>query len=132
VTQDGEVVGAHPGVHRFTIGQRKGLGLSSTEPLYVLEIRPDAAEIVVGPRSALGRITLSATHVNWVSGQPPSDWRRVDAQIRYKHIAAPARVRATDVDRAEVEFAEAQTAITPGQAVVFYENDICLGGGWID
>jgi tRNA-specific 2-thiouridylase len=132
VNQEGEVVGGHQGVHRYTIGQRKGLGLSSKEPLYVLEIRAGAAEVVVGPRTALGRTTLTASSVNWVSGTAPLRWTPVGAQIRYKHSAAPARVRALDDGRAEVEFGEAQTAITPGQAVVFYDGDICLGGGWID
>jgi tRNA-specific 2-thiouridylase len=132
ITQDGEVVGGHQGVHRYTIGQRKGLGLSSKEPLYVLEIRADAAEVVVGPRTALGRTALTASSVNWVSGMAPAQWLAVGAQIRYKHSAAPARVRALDEGRAEVEFEDAQTAITPGQAVVFYDGDICLGGGWID
>jgi tRNA-uridine 2-sulfurtransferase len=132
VNQGGDIVGGHAGVHRFTIGQRKGLGLSSSEPLYVLEIRPDSAEVVVGPRTALGRSALSASQVNWVSGAGPRDWQRVTAQIRYKHTASPARVRLTDVARAEVEFDEPQMAITPGQAVVFYEGDVCLGGGWID
>ena len=75
---------------------------------------------------------LTASQVNWVSGQPPVNWRGADTQIRYKHTAAPARIRAVDADRAEVEFAEPQSAITPGQAVVFYEDDVCLGGGWID
>jgi tRNA-specific 2-thiouridylase len=132
VNQDGDVIGGHAGVHRFTIGQRKGLGLSSQEPLYVLEIRPDSAQVVVGPREALGRTTLTASQVNWVSGRAPDGWRRVSAQIRYKHAAAPARVRALDTARVEAEFDAAQTAITPGQAVVFYEGDRCLGGGWID
>ena len=132
VDQHGEVVGAHAGVHRFTIGQRKGLGLSSQQPLYVLEIRPDQAQVVVGPREALGRETLAASQVNWVSGKLPEDWLEVTAQIRYKHTASAARVRATGTNRVEVIFAEPQTAITPGQAVVFYDGDICLGGGWID
>ena len=132
VNQTGEVIGGHQGVHRYTVGQRKGLGLSSKEPLYVLEIRAQAAEVVVGPRNALGRATLTASSVNWVSGQAPVQWTAVGAQIRYKHTAAPARVRALDGGRAEVEFVEAQTAITPGQAVVFYDADVCLGGGWID
>jgi tRNA-specific 2-thiouridylase len=132
VNPQGDVMGRHEGVHRFTIGQRKGLGLSAKEPLYVLEIRPDTAEIVVGPREALGRTTLTASQVNWVSGVPFERWTPVTAQIRYKHQAAPARVRAIDPARAEVEFEEAQAAITPGQAVVFYDGDVCLGGGWID
>ena len=132
VSQNGNVVGGHSGVHRFTIGQRKGLGLSAKEPLYVLEIRPAQAQVVVGPKDALGRTTLSASQVNWISGHAPGEWRRVTAQIRHRHTAAPARVRATDVAAVEVEFDEPQTAITPGQAVVFYEGDQCLGGGWID
>ena len=132
VDQDGTVVGGHAGVHRFTIGQRKGLGLSSSVPLYVLEIRPDAAEVVVGPRDALERNELTASQVNWVSGVAPREWLNVTAQIRHKHAAAPARVRALDADRVEVQFDAPQSAVTPGQAVVFYDDDCCLGGGWID
>jgi tRNA-specific 2-thiouridylase len=132
VSQTGEVVGTHHGVHRFTIGQRRGLGVSAPEPLYVLSIRPESAEVVVGPRDALHRTTLTASQVNWVSGRPHEQWTPVRAQIRYKHTAAPARVRALDEERAELEFDEPQSAITPGQAVVFYEGDLCLGGGWID
>jgi tRNA-specific 2-thiouridylase len=132
VDRDGEVLGAHAGVHRYTVGQRKGLGLSSSAPLYVLEIRSGASEVVVGPREALGRNTLVASQVNWVSGAAPSDWLRVTAQIRHRHDAAPGRVRATDQGRAELEFDEPQSAITPGQAVVFYNGDVVLGGGWID
>jgi tRNA-specific 2-thiouridylase len=132
VNRAGDVVGAHDGVHRFTIGQRKGLGLSAREPLYVLEIRPESAQVVVGPREALGRTTLTASEVNWVSGRPAETWRPVTAQIRHRHEAAPARVRALDAARAEVEFDAPQNAITPGQAVVFYEGDAVVGGGWID
>ena len=132
VSTEGDVVGVHQGVHRFTIGQRRGLGLSAREPLYVLEIRPESAQVVVGPRDALDRQSLTASGVNWVSGQSPATWRTVTAQIRYKHAAAPARVRALDDSRAEVEFDQPQSAITPGQAVVFYDGDVCLGGGWID
>jgi tRNA-specific 2-thiouridylase len=132
VDQDGAVLGAHQGVHRYTIGQRKGLGLSSQEPLYVLEIRAAAAEVVVGPRDALGRTALTASSVNWVAGTAPVAWTTVGAQIRHKHTAAPARVRALDEGRAEVEFEHPQSAITPGQAVVFYDGDVCMGGGWID
>ncbi|HJU41304.1 MAG TPA: tRNA 2-thiouridine(34) synthase MnmA [Vicinamibacterales bacterium] len=140
VDNEGRVLGTHSGVHRFTIGQRKGLGLSSlrlrsgqaTEPLYVLEIKPDAAQVVVGSRDSLGRTALTASEVNWISGNAPDDWLRVSAQIRHRHAAAAARVRSTDLGRAEVEFEAPQTAITPGQAVVFYDGDEVLGGGWID
>lgn len=132
VDNDGRVLGTHAGVHRFTIGQRKGLGLSSTEPLYVLEIKPDSAQVVVGGRESLGRAQLTANGVNWVSGAAPADWLRVTAQIRHRHSAAPAKVRRTDEGRIELEFDAPQSAITPGQAVVFYEGDEVLGGGWID
>lgn len=132
VNPEGRVLGTHGGVHRFTIGQRKGLGLSTSRPLYVLEIKPDSAEVVVGPREALGRTTLTASGVNWVSGDAAANWLRVTAQIRHRHVASPARVRATDAGRAEVIFETPQTAVTPGQAVVFYDRDEVLGGGWID
>jgi tRNA-uridine 2-sulfurtransferase len=132
VDNGGRVLGTHGGVHRFTIGQRKGLGLSSAEPLYVLEIKPGAAQVVVGSRDDLGRTDLTAREVNWISGDPPSGWLRVSAQIRHRHAAAPARVRRTDEGRIELTFDAPQTAITPGQAVVFYDGDEVLGGGWID
>jgi tRNA-specific 2-thiouridylase len=132
VDHDGKVLGTHEGVHKFTIGQRKGLGLSSREPLYVLEIKPDSAQVVVGSKDDLGRTTLTASQVNWVSGTPAIQWRPLTAQIRHRHEAAPARVRALDHDRAEVEFETPQTAVTPGQAVVFYEGEEVIGGGWID
>jgi tRNA-uridine 2-sulfurtransferase len=132
VAEDGRVLGTHEGVHRFTVGQRKGLRLSSSEPLYVLQIDAEAARVTVGAKGALGRATLTASGVNWTSGSAPPGWRRVSAQIRHRHAAAPARVRATDVACAELTFDEPQTAVTPGQAVVFYEGDEVLGGGWID
>jgi tRNA-specific 2-thiouridylase len=132
VDHDGRVLGTHGGVHRFTIGQRKGLGLSSTAPLYVLEIKPDAAQVVVGSRDSLGRARLTASDVNWISGEAPSDWLRVSAQIRHRHEAAAARVVSTEERHAELEFDMPQSAITPGQAVVFYNGDEVLGGGWID
>jgi tRNA-specific 2-thiouridylase len=132
VNAEGRVLGTHAGVHRFTIGQRKGLGLSSTEPLYVTAINPASAQVVVGSRDDLGRASLTASQVNWISGAAPSDWLRVSAQIRHRHAAAPAKVRRTDEGRIELEFDTPQTAITPGQAVVFYDGNEVLGGGWID
>jgi tRNA-specific 2-thiouridylase len=137
VDNDGRVLGTHAGVHRFTIGQRKGLGLSSTEPLYVLAIKPGSAQVVVGSRDDLGRTSLSASGVNWISGTAPADWLRVHAQIRHRHAAAAAKVRLEPDPmkkewQAELEFDMPQSAITPGQAVVFYDGDEVLGGGWID
>jgi tRNA-specific 2-thiouridylase len=121
----------HEGVHRFTVGQRKGLRLSSSEPLYVLQIDASAATVTVGPREALAATRLSATGVHWVSGAGPSEWRRAAAQIRHRHAAAEGRVRISDEGVAEFEFEVPQTAVTPGQAVVFYDGDEVLGGGWI-
>jgi tRNA-specific 2-thiouridylase len=128
----GNVLGRHRGVHRFTVGQRKGLGLATGAPLYVLELRPSDNAVVVGPREALEETTLSASGVNWTGGAPPAHPLRVHAQIRHRHTPAAARVRALDDGRAELEFDTPQTAITPGQAVVFYDQDLVVGGGWIE
>ena len=132
VDRAGHLLGRHRGVHRFTVGQRKGLGLGADGPLYVLALRPADNTVVVGPREALGQTTLRASGVNWIAGEPPAGPLRVDAQIRHRHAPAPAHVRATGTTNAEIEFDEPQTAITPGQAVVFYEGDSVVGGGWID
>ena len=132
VDDTGRTLGTHGGVHRFTVGQRKGLGLSAGVPLYVVAIDAAAQSVTVGPRAALDRVALTASGVNWVAGVAPSGWRAVTAQIRHRHRAAPARVRALDEARAEVEFEQPQTAVSPGQAVVFYDGDEVVGGGWID
>jgi len=132
VDDAGATLGAHGGVHRFTVGQRKGLGLSAGVPLYVVGIDATRGEVTVGPRSALERLSLTASGVNWISGVAPANWQPVTAQIRHRHRPAPARVRASDEGRAELEFDTPQTAITPGQAVVWYDGDEVLGGGWID
>jgi tRNA-specific 2-thiouridylase len=130
--QSGRVVGRHEGTHHFTIGQRKGLRLSSPIPLYVIDIEPSVRRVTVGPREALERSTLHASNVNWIRGAPPSETIRAGVQIRYRHRDAPALVRPIGRDRAHVSFDEPQVAITPGQAVVFYDGDVVLGGGWID
>ncbi len=130
--QDGRVLGRHDGVHRFTIGQRKGLGLSSTIPLYVVGIDAESATVTVGPRDALERTTLTASRVNWIDGEAPSAAIRADVRIRYRHHEAPATITPLGDNRVQVVFDEPQSAITPGQAVVFYEGACVLGGGWID
>ena len=132
VDDAGRTLGTHGGVHRFTVGQRKGLGLSAGVPLYVVAIDAAAQSVTVGPREALDRSTLTASGVNWISGDAPATWTAITAQIRHRHRAAPARVRALDDRRADVEFDEPQTAVSPGQAVVFYDGDTVVGGGWID
>lgn len=132
VTRSGQVLGRHEGVHHFTVGQRKGLGVAAGERLYVLELRPDDRRVVVGSRPELERSTLTASQVNWIVGDPPAGTLQVTAQIRHRHPAAAARLEALDGGRASVEFAEPQLAITPGQAVVFYDGDRVVGGGWIE
>jgi tRNA-specific 2-thiouridylase len=132
VDNQGRTLGTHEGVHRFTIGQRKGLGIATGVPLYVVKIDAESGEVAVGPRSALERTTLTASSVNWISVDAPSGWLRASAQIRHRHRAAPGRVRALDNRRAEFEFDDPQAAVTPGQAVVFYDEDVVVGGGWIE
>jgi tRNA-specific 2-thiouridylase len=131
VNEQGQKLGEHAGVHRFTVGQRKGLGVAAPAPLYVLKLEPDTRTVVVGPREALERTTLTAADVNWIACAAPKDWIRVEAQIRHRHQPAAARVRALPDGRAELEFERPQSAITPGQAVVFYDGDVVVGGGWI-
>jgi tRNA-uridine 2-sulfurtransferase len=132
VSQSGEVLGSHGGVHRFTVGQRKGLGIAAAEPMYVLQLRSTEKTVVVGPRTALERTSLTASGVNWISGRAPAGPQRVSAQIRHRHQPAAGTVRALDDNRASMEFDAPVIAITPGQAVVFYSGDVVVGGGWID
>ena len=129
---DGRVVGHHGGVHRFTVGQRKGLGLSSPIPLYVVGIDAATSSITVGPREALERRELTASDVNWIGGQAPAAGTRVTAQIRHRHKEAAATIEPLGQDRVSVAFDEPQAAIAPGQALVMYSGDEVLGGGWID
>jgi tRNA-specific 2-thiouridylase len=129
---DGRVLGRHEGIHRFTIGQRKGLGISAGIPLYVVDIDAAGSVVTVGPRAALERTSLTASRVNWMSGDTPASPVRATVQIRYRHSEAFATVTPLDGARARVDFDSPQSAITPGQAVVFYAEDVVLGGGWID
>jgi tRNA-specific 2-thiouridylase len=136
VDETGRTLGRHDGIHRFTIGQRKGLGLAATgasagTPMYVLQLRPADRTVVVGPKAALERTTLTASHVNWIV-EPPVNAVRAAVQIRHRHRPGAATIRALDGDRAEVVFDEPQLAITPGQAAVFYDGETVVGGGWID
>jgi tRNA-uridine 2-sulfurtransferase len=130
--ESGRTLATHSGVHRFTIGQRKGLGVSSQAPLYVLRIDAESGAVTVGPRDALERRAVTASAVNWTCGLPPSDWQAVTAQIRHRHHPTPGRVRALPDGRAEFESDAPLSAVTPGQAAVFYDGDVVIGGGWID
>lgn len=129
---DGQVLGGHGGIHRFTVGQRKGLGLSSPVPLYVVGI--DAAErtVTVGPKSALEKRELTASGVNWVAGEAPAAGTRVTAQIRHRHPEAAATITPLGTGRVAAVFDEPQVAIAPGQALVMYSGPEVVGGGWID
>lgn len=132
--EGGRVLGRHGGIHRYTVGQRKGLGISSSPtgaPLYVIALRPHDQHVIVGPKQALERTTLAASGVNWLVDTPAS-WQPVTAQIRHRHHPAAARVRAVGDGRIEVVFDAPQIAITPGQAIVCYDGDVVVCGGWID
>lgn len=131
VDSGGKRLGRHAGVHRLTVGQRRGLGLATGTPMYVLKLQPVDARVIVGPREELGGRELTATDVNWISGAPPSSPSRLTARIRHRHEDAPATVTPDGDSRAHVQFDDPQFAITPGQAVVFYDGSNVVGGGWI-
>ncbi len=126
----GNVLTEHEGIEHFTIGQRKGLGFAAGQRRYVLQIVPGENTVIVGDRAELLSSSLVASRVNWLI-EPPVAPLACTAKIRYRHSAAPARVTALPDGGARVEFAEPQSAVTPGQAVVFYEGTRVFGGGWI-
>ena len=129
---DGTVMGRHDGVHHFTVGQRKGLGLSSPIKLYVVGIDAAAKTVTVGPREALEQTALRASGVNWIAGTAPPAGARVTAQIRHRHREAAATITPGANQSVDVVFDEPQQAIAPGQACVMYQGDVVIGGGWID
>jgi tRNA-specific 2-thiouridylase len=128
---NGEILGEHKGLALYTIGQRQGLGLSSEEPLYVLKIDAESNKIVVGSREQSLHNVLIARQMSWVSGQSPQEPMEITARIRYKAPEADAELYPGD-DSVEVRFVEPQSAMAPGQSVVFYQGDEVLGGGIID
>lgn len=133
VDQSGKQVGSHGGVHRFTVGQRKGLGVGSPIPLYVVGIDAATREVKVGPEDALLATSARVRDVNWLSIAPPSGPIRATAKIRYRAKDAAVTVTPDATGQgATLTFDEPQRAITPGQAAVFYDGEVCLGGGWIE
>jgi len=132
VTTDGKVIGEHAGVHNFTVGQRKGLGVATGSPLYVIQINNDTRQVVVGKDDELYSRTLRARRVNLISTNELRESMRVAVKIRHKHQPAPAVIESSGPDEIRVTFDEPQRAITPGQAAVFYDGDIVVGGGWIE
>ncbi len=131
VTTSGEVVGSHNGIHNFTVGQRKGLGVATGSPLYVLEIRGEKRQVVVGTSEDLFSRTLRAKRLNWIAVEELRAPLRVQAKIRHRHQPAAATLEGSGDDEVLVTFDEPQRAVTPGQAVVFYDQDLVVGGGWI-
>ena len=131
VDSAGKVVGQHAGLPFYTVGQRKGLGITAPEPLFVLRLEPADNRLVVGPAGELGRSQLVARDVNWIAGQPPAPVFRAQVKIRYKATPAPASVAVESDGEVAVKFDAPLRDITPGQAAVFYDGDICLGGGLI-
>jgi tRNA-uridine 2-sulfurtransferase len=127
----GRILGQHDGVHRFTVGQRKGLRLSTTQPLYVLELRAADRAVVVGTREDLERVRCEVADVNWTAGETPPGSLRAAVQIRHRHTPVAATVTPLEDGRAEVVFDTPERAISPGQAAVFYDGDEVIGGGWI-
>ena len=131
VTEDGTVVGRHSGVHRYTVGQRKGLGIAWKQPLHVLSIDTEMNRVVVGERRELAVSSLTAACATWSAAPRASEFRAA-CRIRYRHQPAPCRVVVLTDSRFEVYFDTPQTSVTPGQAAVLYDGERVLGGGWIE
>ena len=131
VTADGKVVGEHAGIHNFTVGQRKGLGVATGSPLYVIQIKGDARQVVVGEDKDLYSRTLVTHRNNLISVEKLDRAMRVLVKIRHRHVGAMAMIESAGVDSIRVTFDEPQRAVTPGQAAVFYDGDVVVGGGWI-
>ena len=130
VDMEGNPIARHRGIASFTIGQRRGLGFAKGKPMYVVSIDAERNEVRVGEEKDLYSNALTAGNLSWVSG-PPEGEIKVRSKIRYRHGAVPSRLTLTDDGEAIVSFPEAQKAVTPGQAIVFYKDEVVVGGGWI-
>jgi tRNA-specific 2-thiouridylase len=131
VSASGEVIGEHKGIHNFTVGQRKGLGVATGSPLYVIQINGQRGQVVVGSEEALYSKTMQVRRTNLISVAELNEPMRVTVKIRHRHEAAPALIERSGSDEIRATFDEPQRAITPGQAAVFYDGDVVVGGGWI-
>ena len=131
VSAGGASRGTHEGIHNFTVGQRKGLGVASPSLLYVISIDPQSKQVTVGAETELLRTTMRARQLNWIAIPGLSGETRAQVKIRHRHEPAWATLRMVGPDEVEVVFDEAVRAVTPGQAAVFYADDEVVGGGWI-
>jgi tRNA-specific 2-thiouridylase len=131
VDAGGSVVGHHAGIHRYTVGQRRGIGISGAQPLYVINIDAQRNRVVVGQQEDLLGREFTAGGVNWVAFDEPASPVRAEVRVRYRHTPAPATLMPLASHRVHVNFDEPQRAITPGQATVFYHGEEVVGGGWI-
>ena len=127
----GEMIGHHGGLHRYTIGQRRGIGIADKRPLYVISIEPSNNRVVVGQQEELLSREFTAAGVNWIAFEDTETPLRAEVRVRYRHTEAPANIVPLEDGRMHIEFDGPQRAITPGQATVFYRGDEVLGGGWI-
>ena len=131
VSARGEVIGEHAGIHHYTIGQRRGIGIAGAQPLYVIGIDSARNRVIVGNQDELLSAEFTAAGVNWIARDNPTEPVNAEVRVRYRHTAAPATITPLSEDRVRVNFNEPQRAITPGQATVFYRGDEVVGGGWI-
>ena len=131
VDRSGKILGQHKGIVHYTVGQRKGLGLSLGHPAFVLEIRPETNEVVIGTKEESMQTVVKANHVNWMSVEKLEHPMRVFAKIRYNHRGAWCEVSQTGEDEITCVFEEPQGAPAPGQALVLYDGEYVLGGGTI-
>jgi len=129
---EGKIIGEHAGQQHFTLGQRRGVGVALGYPIYVVDKNPAANTVTVGGKDDLLSSGLHATQTNWLIDDIPTEWRECEAKVRYNSDPVPARVRTTGGDALEVDFVDSVSAVTPGQAVVVYDGDRVMGGGWID
>ncbi len=132
IKEDGQVLGKHDGIIHFTVGQRRGMGIAAPHPLYVLDINPQKNRIVVGPNESLYKRHLRVSSLNWISKAEVTGPLSVKARIRYKHREEKAKLEVLESGELRVQFDKPQRAITPGQAVVFYDSEVVVGGGIIE
>jgi tRNA-specific 2-thiouridylase len=132
VDLSGKILGKHQGIHHYTIGQRKGLGIAAPDPLYVVKLDPAMNRVIVGDRDSAGSLDCSVTRLNWVSIAEPTAPIRCEVQVRYRSSPVAVSVVPLEDDRVKLVFDEPQFGITPGQAAVFYGGEILLGGGIIE